>query len=106
MYNLRSKFKLSILLEATKFPKSTYMYCQSRFDSEIPDKDIEEKIKLIFEMHIGRYGYRRITATLRNEVMLINEKKVRRIMKKLELKCIAFLINHVSIIHIKVQLER
>ena len=66
------------------------MYWQNRFNIENPDKDIEEKIKSIFEIHSGRYGYRRITATLREENIFINQKKVRRIMKKLELKCIAF----------------
>jgi len=90
IFDLRKEFKLSILLEATKFPKSTYMYWQKRFDNENPDKDIEEKIKTLFEEHNGRYGYRRITATLRNSGIVINQKKVRRIMKKLELKCIAF----------------
>lgn len=66
------------------------MYCQKRFDIENPDKDIEEKIMSIFKEHNGRYGYRRITATLKNSGILINQKKVRRIMRKLELKCIAF----------------
>ncbi len=66
------------------------MYWQKRFDSENLNKDIEEKIKYIFEQHNGRYGYRRITATLRDSGIVINQKKVRRIMKKLGLKCIAF----------------
>lgn len=66
------------------------MYWQNRFDIENPDKNIEEKIKSIFETHNGRYSYRRITATLRDEGIVINQKKVRRIMKKLELKCIVF----------------
>ncbi len=66
------------------------MYWQNRFNSENPDKDIEEKIKTVFEEHNGRYGYRRITATLKDSEIVINQKKVRRIMKKLDLKCIAF----------------
>jgi len=66
------------------------MYWQKRFDSENPDKDIEKEIKSIFEEHNKTYGYRRITATLRESSMIINQKKVRRIMKKLDLKCIAF----------------
>lgn len=66
------------------------MYWQKRFDSENPDKDIEEKINTVFNEHNGRYGYRRITATLRDCSIVINQKKVRRIMKKLGLKCVAF----------------
>ncbi len=66
------------------------MYLQKRFDSENPDKDIEEKIHTIFNEHNGRYGYRRITAILRDYGIVINQKKVMRIMKKLGLKCVAF----------------
>ena len=83
-------FKLSNILEATRFPKSTYMYWQKRFDRINPDTELEEKIKVIFEKHNGRYGYRRITATLKDCNVVINQKKVRRIMKNLGLKCIAF----------------
>lgn len=63
IYDLRKKFKLSIILEASKFPKSTYMYWQKRLDNQDPDKDIEEHIKTIYEEYNGRYGYRRITNT-------------------------------------------
>lgn len=42
------------------------MYQQNRLDIENQDKDIEEKIKSVFEIHSVRYGYRRITATLRD----------------------------------------
>lgn len=66
------------------------MYWQKRFDRPNPDTDIEEKINDIFDRNNGRYGYRRITATLRNSGITINQKKVRRIMNKLSLKCISF----------------
>ena len=66
------------------------MYWQNRFDIENPDKNIEEKIKSIFEIHCGRYGYRRITGEIRKGTTKVNSKKVRRIMNKLELKCVAF----------------
>lgn len=66
------------------------MYWQKRFDSQNPNEEIEHKIKTIFQDHKGKYGYRRITATLRNFGIVINQKKVRRLMKKLGLKCIAF----------------
>lgn len=36
------------------------------------------------------YGYRRITDTLRYSGVVINQKKVRRIMKKLAIKYIVF----------------
>lgn len=66
------------------------MYWQKRFDRINPDENIEIEIKNVFEKHNFTYGYRRITATLRNFNIVINQKKVRRIMKKLGLKCTVF----------------
>jgi putative transposase len=48
--------------------------------------EIKAKIREIFHLHKGRYGYRRITLALRNLGMLINRKKVQRLMQELNLK--------------------
>jgi len=63
--------------------RSTYYYHLNRLD--LPDKDqaIIDMIKSIYDTHKGRYGYRRITLELRNNNMLINHKKVERLMKQL-----------------------
>lgn len=66
------------------------MYWQKRFEIKNPDEELERKIKKVFNDNNGNYGYRRITAILRNTGILINQKKVRRLMKKLELKCVSF----------------
>lgn len=79
-----------MILEATGFPKSTYMYWQQRFKEENKDKKIETFIKDIFEDHNGNYGYRRITMELRKRGYVVNHKKVLRIMNKLGIKCIKF----------------
>lgn len=44
-----------------------------------------DKIKKCFENHKGRYGYRRITLTLQAEGLVINHKKVKRLMKVMNL---------------------
>ncbi|WP_241426456.1 IS3 family transposase [Macrococcus armenti] len=90
MKELRKDFKLNIVLEALKFPKSTYMYWQKQFDKENKDQKIENQIKEIFEENAMNYGYRRITGELRNRGYIINHKKVQRIMSKLNLKSISF----------------
>ncbi len=53
-----------------------------------PKKDIEisERIKDIFNKNKGRYGFRRVWATLRNEGLAINHKKVHRLMDEMSLK--------------------
>lgn len=58
------------------------MYHQKRFDRVDKDKDLEEKIKTIRSMH-PNYGYRRIHALLRRDNLLINKKKVQRLVQKL-----------------------
>ena len=65
------------------------MYWQKRFTRENPDKDIEEKILEIRNVHKD-YGYRRIHAELRNQGYCINKKKVQRIIQKLKLQVTSF----------------
>lgn len=52
------------------------------------DKYVVEKetIKSIFHEHKGRYGYRRITAEMRNRGFVINHKTVQHIMDNMSLK--------------------
>lgn len=66
------------------------MYWQAKFNNPIDVDPIEEEIKKIFHKLSGRYGYRRITDELRNEGHIVNSKKVRRIMNKLNLKCVKY----------------
>jgi len=66
--------------------RSTYYY-QLRL-LNLPDKDgyIKDLIISIYHSHKGRYGYRRITLELRNNTLIINHKKVARIMNELGIK--------------------
>lgn len=47
---------------------------------------LRARIAAIFHRHKGRYGYRRITLTLRNEGLAVNHKTVERIMRKTGMK--------------------
>lgn len=47
----------------------------------------KETIRSIFHEHKGRYGYRRVTAEMRNRGFIINHKAVQRLMNGLCLKC-------------------
>ena len=68
--------------------RSTFYYILRK--SGNPDKRsiIKAKIIVIYHEHKGRYGYRRITAELKNSGLIINHKKVFRIMRDLGLKSI------------------
>lgn len=56
----------------------------------VADKYAREKaaISSIFKEHKGRYGYRRVTAEMRNRGFVINHKTVRRLMTEMSLKCL------------------
>ncbi|WP_081800249.1 IS3 family transposase [Bacteroides faecichinchillae] len=45
-----------------------------------------ETIKAIYHEHKGRYGYRRVTAEMRNRGFVINHKTVQRLMNEMCLK--------------------
>lgn len=68
-----------------QFSKSTYYY-QKKQQLDI-EKDLKAKILSIYHENEGRYGYRRITAVLRRS-LVINHKKVQRIMQELNLKSV------------------
>lgn len=47
---------------------------------------LKASIRLIFDRHKGRYGYRRVTAQLRQDGSMVNHKLVQRLMQELGLK--------------------
>lgn len=67
--------------------KSTYMFHRKRFlEGKEPKGELEKLIKAEFAESKGRYGVRRITASLRSKGTRINHKVVQKIMRKLGLK--------------------
>ncbi|WP_394372280.1 IS3 family transposase [Clostridium neonatale] len=77
------------MLAVVGFPKATYMYWQKRFNRENPNKELEEKILEIRSINKD-WGYRRVYGALRKQGILINKKKVQRIMQKLNLQVTSF----------------
>ncbi|HJD09066.1 MAG TPA: IS3 family transposase [Candidatus Ligilactobacillus faecavium] len=77
---LRCQFPLSALLKAAKMSRSTFYYQRSH-EKDRRNKDVMFQIKKIFNKHHGNYGYRRITCVLRHNGIIINHKKVKRLMK-------------------------
>ena len=73
------------MLGYSKLPRSTYYYYlkQSKKDKYILEK---AEIQALFEANKQRYGYRRITALLRQKGIVINHKTVLKLMKSLNLR--------------------
>ena len=78
-------FRLDLLLEAARLPRSTYYYQLKQLDRLDKDKDLKAEIQSVFTEHRGNYGYRRMTLELRNRGYMVNHKRVQRLMKVLGL---------------------
>jgi len=74
------------LLKLAKLPRSTFYYQQQALQTADKYQQLKEQIRTLFERHKGRYGYRRITAGLRQLGSEINHKTVQRLMGVLGLK--------------------
>jgi putative transposase len=83
---LRHEHKLSTLLQLADLSRSTFYYQRSVIAGEVRVDKLESKINEIYTKHKGRYGYRRITATLNSSLESpVNHKRVQRLMQKLGL---------------------
>ncbi len=65
--------------------RSDYYYQMKKPDKDAKNEQLMQEIEAIYYMHRKRYGYRRITQTLRQMGCIINHKKVKRLMKKMGL---------------------
>ena len=65
--------------------KSSYYYVVKSLSKEDKDYELKEKIIDIFNKNMKKYGYRRITIELRNQNIIVNHKKVKRLMRVLGL---------------------
>ena len=73
------------MLKVAGMARSTYYYRLKGTRDKYAD--IRVRLKKLFHRHKGRYGYRRLTAALRNEHMVVNHKTVRKLMKQENLVC-------------------
>lgn len=83
---LKAIFNIQHLLKAIGLAKSVYYYHCKSLRQAPPDKVVQTQIAQLYHEHKGRYGYRRITMSLRLSGMNINHKRVQRLMGELGLK--------------------
>ena len=67
-----------------KTPRSSFYY-KPKTD-KVSETDLADKINAV-ALEFPSYGYRRVTAALRKENMIVNHKKVYRIMKSENILC-------------------
>jgi len=83
---LRPQHKLPLLLKAAGLSRSTFYYQARGLEAADRYADLKARIRLLYERHKGRYGYRRITAALRQTGEVVNHKTVQRLMRGLGLR--------------------
>lgn len=86
LLSIHKDWKLSKLLKAASLPRATYYFELNKPDKDVKNKETMDLIRDIFHENRRRYGFRRITAELRNRGYLVNHKKVLRLMAKLGLR--------------------
>lgn len=86
MLELRQGYPLRRLLKAAELSRSTFYYRAKVQQVEDPHAGLKARIRAVYECHKGRYGYRRITAALRQAGEMVNHKTVQRLMQTLGLK--------------------
>jgi putative transposase len=62
-------------------PRATYYRHQTKHSREAADCELRDVIQRICLKHVF-YGYRRVTAMLRRQGMVVNAKKVQRLMRE------------------------
>jgi putative transposase len=83
---LRHQFPVTALLKLAGLARSTFYYQQKVRESVDKYQQLKDSIREVFNRHKGRYGYRRITATLVQMGKQVNHKTVQRLMNQLGLK--------------------
>lgn len=83
---MRQAHSLALLLRAADLPRSTFYYQCGVAAAGDRRASLKARIRAIYDQHHGRYGYRRITAVLRQAGETINHKAVQRLMQQLGLK--------------------
>jgi putative transposase len=83
---LRQQYPIDGLLKLAGLARSTYYYQVKVLEAGDKDADLKATIKAVYELHKGRYGYRRITAAICRMGQHVNNKPVQRLMGVLKLK--------------------
>lgn len=86
MLALRQGHALAVLLKVAQLSRSTFYYQVTAQQAGDPHAELKAHIRRVYEYHKGRYGYRRITAALRQAGQAVNHKAIQRLMQMMGLK--------------------
>lgn len=84
---LEPEFGLPVLLKVAEMARSTYYYHKSLLNKPDKYEEVADRLRKLHSQHKGRYGYRRLTAALREEGYAINHKTVSKLMRRTGIEC-------------------
>lgn len=79
--NLSSQYSISRICQVLEYARSSCYYQPVERDEQVLRDEIEE-----IAAEYPTYGYRRVTAQLRRQGLKVNSKRVRRIMREMDLQ--------------------
>ncbi|OOA65469.1 transposase, partial [Burkholderia cenocepacia] len=74
MRELRQHHPVAALLKVAGLARSTFYYQLATLNADDRHAELKAKIRTVFAHHKGRYGYRRVTAAIRQAGHLVNHK--------------------------------
>lgn len=88
--SIRSRTNHSVrrICSVLDLPRSSYHHASSPTPTQVEDTEIGNHIKQIFKTHNSCYGYRRIASELSDRGIACSHTRVRRLMKRQELKAL------------------
>lgn len=98
IHRLRFAFKLQDILDVLHFSKGTYEYWEGRLNRQDRDAELVTLIRQIRKEN-NDYGYRRVTGALRAQGVIVNKKRVQRIMAKLGMQVKTFVPSQTDTYH-------
>ncbi|MGX7776730.1 IS3 family transposase [Streptococcus pluranimalium] len=78
----KDKYSISAMCRWLDLPRSSYYY---KFTEAVSEADLEEKVEQIFLESKSRYGARKIKQCLATDGITLSRRRIRRIMKRLNL---------------------
>lgn len=86
MLELRPDHDLKDLLRVSELARSTFYYQAQAHRLDDKYAELKARIRAIYELHKGRYGYRRIALELKRNGCPVNHKSVQRLMQAMGMK--------------------
>ena len=82
MTRLQGGLSIERMCQLAQVSRAGFYRCFQEQEPQQEEMDLRSSIQQVFLAHRRRYGYRRITQALRRQGLLVNHKRVQRLMRE------------------------